>query len=99
VGPEVDLAIAMVIGMGIGTLVHLATGILVSPCLGLLHAMVPGSLVGMYGGMLFAMRDVMQPVSLTHAVEAGALFGLIVTCGVRLYDRALSGGTSDGPAT
>ena len=91
VWPGFDLALAMLLGIGIGTLAHLAVGALLSPLLGMFHVMVPGSLIGMYGGMLFAMRDAMQAVSSTHAIGVGALFGIIVTATVRLYDRALRG--------
>ena len=91
VWPGFDLALAMLLGVGIGTLTHLAVGTLLSPVLGTFHVMVPGGLIGMYGGMLFAMRDAMQAVSSAHAIGVGALFGVIVTATVRLYDRALRG--------
>jgi hypothetical protein len=91
VWPGFDLALAMLLGIGIGTLAHLAVGALLSPLLGMFHVMVPGSLIGMYGGMLFAMRDAMQTVSSAHAIGVGALFGIIVTATVWLYDRALRG--------
>lgn len=91
VGSDLDMVLAMLVGMLIGTVVHLAIGIAISPLLGLWHCMVPGALIGMYGGMLFAMRDVMQHTrgSLGHAMLVGALFGVTVTVGVRLYDRAV----------
>jgi len=91
VWPGFDLALAMLLGVGVGTLTHLAVGTLLSPLLGMFHVMVPGSLIGMYGGMLFAMRDAMQAVSATHAIGVGVLFGIILTATVRLYDRALRG--------
>lgn len=91
VGTGFDLALAMVLGVGIGTLVHLAIGLLLSPVLGFFHVMVPGSLIGMYGGMLFAMRDAMQPVSLGQAVAVGAVFGAIVMVITQFYDHALAG--------
>lgn len=91
VGPGFDLALAMPLGVGIGTLVHLAIGLLLSPLLGFFHVMVPGSLIGMYGGMLFAMRDAMQPVSPGHAVAVGAAFGAIVMAITQFYDHALAG--------
>ena len=94
VGPGLDLALAMLVGMGIGMLAHLAISLLLSPLLGMFHVMVPGSLIGMYGGMLFAMRDAMQPASLDQAIGVGVVFGFIVTAGVRLYDRALTGAIS-----
>lgn len=89
--PDLDLVLAMLLGMGIGMLTHLAIGLMLSPVLGLFHLMVPGSLIGMYGGMFFAMRDVMQGSSLGQTVGIGAAFGLLVTAGVRFYDRALRG--------
>lgn len=91
VWPGFDLALAMLLGVGIGTFTHLAVATLLSPLLGVFHVMVPGSLIGMYGGMLFAMRDAMQPVSSTHAIGVGVLFGVVLTATVRLYDRALRG--------
>ena len=90
IGPGSDLALAMLLGIGIGTLVHLAIGALISPLLGFFHVMVPASLIGMYGGMLFAMRDAMQPVSLGHAVAVGAAFGVIMMAIVQFYDYALT---------
>jgi len=93
VNPESDMVLAMLIGMAIGMIVHLVLTVLLSPVIGAFHVMVPGSLIGMYGGMLFAMRDTMQqhPGSLSHAALVGVIFGLVVTAGVRLYDRALKG--------
>lgn len=98
VGPEQDLVLAMVLGMGIGTLVHLVVGLVVSPLVGFFHVMVPGGLIGMYGGMLFAMRDVMQVTSTGRAAAVGALFGLIVTGLVQLYDRAVATTAASGAA-
>lgn len=88
---QLDMVVAMLIGMAIGMLVHLVLSLMLSPVLGAFHAMVPGSLIGMYGGMLFAMRDTMQahPGSLSDAIQVGVVFGVIVTAGVRLYDRAI----------
>jgi hypothetical protein len=91
VWPGFDLALAMLLGVGIGTLTHFAVATLLSPLLGMFQVMVPGSLIGMYGGMLFAMRDAMQTVSSTHAIGVGVLFGIVLTATVRLYDRALRG--------
>lgn len=91
VRPGFDLALAMLLGIGLGTLTHLVVGLLLSPLLGMFQVMVPGSLIGMYGGMLFAMRDAMQPVSLAHAIVVGITFGLAVTALVHFYDRALVG--------
>lgn len=96
IGPEVDLALAMVLGMGLGMLVHLPIGLIFSPVLGMFHVMVPGTLIGMYGGMLFAMRDVMQQATWGEAIEVGAAFGVLVTVGVQFYDRALTSGASSG---
>ncbi len=90
------MVVAMLMGMAAGMAVHLALAVLLSPVLGSFHVMVPGSLIGMYGGMLFAMRDTMQHPSgtTTHAIMVGVAFGLIVTAGIRLYDRAVRGPTS-----
>jgi hypothetical protein len=98
IAPGFDLALAMLLGVVVGTFVHLAIGFLLSPFLGFFHAMVPGGLIGMYGGMLFAMRDAMQAVSLGHAVTVGAVFGAIIMAIVQFYDYALAGARpSDAP--
>lgn len=91
ISPDLDMVIAMLVGMAAGTVVHLLIGLVASPLLGLFHCMVPGGLIGMYGGMLFAMRDAMQhhPGSLGRAMVVGIVFGAVVTGAVRLYDRAL----------
>jgi len=87
---DTDMVVAMLLGMAIGMLVHLVVGVAVSPLLGAFHVMVPGSLIGMYGGMLFAMRDTMQHAgSTSNAILVGVAFGVVVTAGVQLYDRAL----------
>jgi hypothetical protein len=99
VSPDLDMVLAMLMGMAAGIVVHLALGLAMSPMLGLFHCMVPGGLIGMYGGMLFAMRDTMQPhpVSLGRAMVVGLVFGVVVTATIRLYDRALRAANSDGP--
>ncbi|MCZ7618926.1 MAG: hypothetical protein M5U32_11690 [Myxococcota bacterium] len=91
VAPDLDMVLAILIGTGAGMIVHVAVGAAAAPLLGLFHVMVPGGLIGMYGGMLFAMRDVMQhaPGPLGNALMVGAVFGAVVTGGVRLYDRVL----------
>ena len=91
VSPGLDLAVAMVAGTAVGIVTHVVLGLALSPLLGMFHVMVPASLIGMYGGMLFAMRDSMQTVSLAQAIAVGAAFGLFVVAGVRLYDWALRG--------
>ncbi len=98
VGPETDMVIAMLLGTVVGMAVHLPLGLLLSPLLGTFHVMVPGSLIGMYGGMLFAMRDSMQPHygSAAGSITVGATFGLAVTLGLRLYDRALRRNSDPG---
>jgi hypothetical protein len=74
-----DMAVAMLLGMVLGSAVHLVLALVLSPLLGLLHLMVPGSLVGTYGGVLFAMRNAMQPGSRTigAAVLVGAFSGTL----------------------
>lgn len=91
VSPNLDMVLAMLIGMAAGMGVHLLIGVALSPVLGLFHCMVPGGLIGMYGGMMFAMRDTMQhpAASLGRAVVVGIVFGVAVTAGVRLYGRAV----------
>jgi hypothetical protein len=91
IGPETDLALVMVLGMILGMVVHLPIGFLLAPILGMFHVMVPGTLIGMYGGMLFAMRDAMHSVALADALRVGVVFGVLVTVGVQLYDRAVAG--------
>ena len=89
---EMDMVLAMLIGMAIGTVAHVAVGLLLTPVLGAFHSMTPGSLIGMYGGMMFGMRDSMQEVSLGQASLVGVIFGLAVVAALRLYDRALRAG-------
>jgi hypothetical protein len=51
----------------------------------------------MYGGMMFAMRDTMQPgVSLTDALVVGAGFGVVVVIGLQVYDQAIRGPAAVG---
>ena len=101
ISPQCDMAVAMLLGMAIGMIVHLVLGLFLSPLVGAFHVMVPGSLIGMYGGMLFAMRDVMQHAAGTTgcAILIGWGFGLIVTAAVQIYDRALRGPASSGRGT
>ncbi|RUO99833.1 hypothetical protein [Hyphomicrobium sp.] len=93
VWPGMDMVIAMLIGMGVGLIVHVVIGFSLAPILGMFETMVPGSLTGMYGGMLFAMRDSMAAGSRTllAAGAVGAVFGIVVTAAVKLYNRALRG--------
>lgn len=90
VGPSWDMVLAMLAGMGIGMAAHLVVGLLASPLVGFFHFMVPGSLIGMYGGMMFAMRDVMQHGSSdVGGTLVGGFFGVVVVGVVRMYDRVL----------
>jgi len=58
---------------------------------------MPASLIGMYGGMFFGMRDSMAAGSATHAAAAGvgAIFGVVVVLGVKVYDAILRGTVLD----
>ena len=98
VHPGWDLVLAMLLGSAIGMAVHLLLGILLGALIGMFQVMVSGSLIGMYGGMLFAMRDAMQPVSWTQTIVVAIVFGVLVVAGVQLYDRALRS-RSSGPDT
>ena len=91
--PGMDMVIAMLIGMAIGTVVHLFIGLVLAPLVGMFETMVPGSLIGMYGGMLFGMRDSMAAgsLTLTSATTVGAIFGAIVVLGVKVYNQILRG--------
>jgi hypothetical protein len=91
--PGMDMVIAMLIGMALGTAVHLIIGFVLAPLVGMFETMVPGSLIGMYGGMLFGMRDSMAAGSRTLASAAivGAIFGAIVVLGVKVYSQILHG--------
>src|SRR5262249_14360876 len=84
VWPGMDMVFAMMIGMGVGTLVHLVLGLTLAPLVVMFETMIPGSMIGMYGGMLFGMRDSMAAGSLTleSATTVGAIFGVIVVIGV-----------------
>ena len=97
ISPGLDMVIAMLVGAAIGLIIHVALGLILSPVLGLMETMVPGMLIGMYGGMLFGMRDSMGAGSrtLVAAAGVGALFGVIVVLGVKIYDRCLRGTVLD----
>lgn len=97
ISPGLDMVIAMLVGAAIGLIIHMALGLILSPVLGLMETMVPGMLIGMYGGMLFGMRDSMGAGSRTllAAAAVGALFGVIVVLGVKIYDHCLRGTVLD----
>ena len=91
--PGMDMVIAMLIGMALGTIVHLVVGLILAPLVGMFETMVPGTLIGMYGGMLFAMRDSMAAGSrtLASATIVGAIFGVVAVLGVKTYNQVLQG--------
>lgn len=91
--PGMDMVLAMLIGMAIGTVVHLVLGFILAPLIGMFETMIPASFIGMYGGMLFSMRDSMAAGSLTlvSAISVGAIFGIIVVLGVKIYNQVLHG--------
>ncbi len=91
--PGMDMVLAMLVGIGVGMIVSLLMGYMLAPLIGIIDVMVPGSLTGMYGGMLFAMRDSMAAGSRTMAASlvVGAIFGLLVTAAVKVYNYALRG--------
>ena len=93
VWPGMDMVIAMLLGMGVGMLVHVVLGLVLAPLLGMFETMAPAMVIGMYGGMLFGMRDSMGAGSATlpAALGVGALFGLLVVFAVKMYDRVLRG--------
>ena len=93
VWPGMDMVLGMLIGMAAGTVVHLFLGLILAPLVGMFETMVPASLIGMYGGMLFGMRDSMAAgsLTLTSAATVGAIFGVIVVLGVKVYNRILRG--------
>jgi hypothetical protein len=93
VWPGMDMVLAMLIGMAVGTVVHLFLGLVLAPLVGMFETMVPGSLIGMYGGMLFGMRDSMSAGSLTlaSATTVGAIFGFVVVLDVKVYSSVLRG--------
>jgi hypothetical protein len=97
VWPGMDMVLGMGLGMAAGVILHLVLGLVLSPLLGSFETMTPGSVIGMYGGMLFGMRDSMAAGSttLSAAILVGALFGLVVVLGLKLYDRALRGPVVD----
>jgi len=84
-----DIVLAMLVGVGIGTLAHLAVLAVAGPLVGFFQVMAPGGVIGMYGGMLFGMRDSMQAASWPQTVAVAVLFGLVVVACLDLYDRAL----------
>jgi len=88
--PDSDVALAMVLGTMLGSVVHVVLGLILSPFIGLYQVMVVASFVGMYGGMLFAMRDAMQSVSWGHVLVVGAAFGVVAAAFVTFYNWALT---------
>ena len=84
-----DMVLAMLVGMGVGTVAHWVVLALVGPLLGFFQVMAPGGIIGMYGGMLFAMRDSMQAASWPGAIGVGIVFGLLVVGALDVYDRVL----------
>jgi hypothetical protein len=99
VGPQWDMVVAMLVGMGVGMLVHMTLLLLFIPLLGTFEVMMPGAVIGMFGGMLFGMRDSMQQayVPMSTALEVGALFGFLVVIGIRWWDWQLKGGVLVNP--
>ena len=97
VWPGMDMVIAMLLGMAAGMVLHLILGFALAPLLGMFETMMPGSLIGMYGGMLFGMRDSMAAgsITLSPAILVGAIFGVIVVAGVKVYGRAIRGAVLD----
>jgi hypothetical protein len=97
VWPGMDMVIAMLLGMAVGMVIHLLLGLMLAPLLGLGETMIPAMVTGMYGGMLFGMRDSMAAGSRTlgSAVVVGALFGVLVVLGIKIYSRALRGAVVD----
>lgn len=97
VWPGMDMVIAMLLGMSIGTLVHLVIGLALAPLLGMFETMAPAMAIGMYGGMLFGMRDSMSAGShtLAAALFVGAAFGALVVFAVKVYDHVLRGTVVD----
>ena len=89
VHPGWDMVLAMLLGSAIGMLVQMLLGFVLGALVGMFQVMLTGSLIGMYGGMLFAMRDAMQPASWTQTTFVAIVFGVLVVAGVQLYDRAL----------
>jgi hypothetical protein len=100
VGPNWDMVMAMLAGMGAGMGVHLSLLVLLIPPLGTFEVMMPSGIIGMYGGMLFGMRDAMQQdvISLGQALVVGGLFGFVVVFVIRWWDRQLRGVTYIGPS-
>jgi len=89
VQPGWDLVLAMLLGGAIGMVVHLLLAFPLGALIGMFQVMLAGSLIGMYGGMLFAMRDAMQPVSWTQTTAVAIVFGVLDVAGVQVYDRVL----------
>jgi hypothetical protein len=91
--PGMDMVVAMLLGLGLGTIVSMILSYVMSPLLGIAETMIPGSLTGMYGGMLFAMRDSMAAGSHTWsaAIAVGAVFGLVMTIAMKIYNHVLRG--------
>ena len=87
--PGWDLVLAMLLGSAIGMIAHMLIGFVLGALIGMFQVMLPGSLIGMYGGMLFAMRDAMQPATWTQTMGVAIVFGVLVVAGMQVYDRVL----------
>jgi len=93
VGPQWDMVVAMLVGMGVGMLVHMTLLLLFTPLLGMFEVMMPLAMIGMYGGMLFGMRDSMQQayIPLSTALIVGGVFGVFVVFVAHWWNRQLRG--------
>lgn len=89
VSPGMDMVLAMLAGIALGTLVHIVIGVALIPLLGMFESMIPGMLIGMHGGMLFGMRRSMQDLALRDEIITAIIFGVTVAAWVTFQDRLL----------
>jgi len=91
IGPSWDMALAMVAGMAIGTVVHLLAWLALMPALG----GIEGGAAPGFAGMYFAMRESMDKVPMGsghgRALLVGAVFGILSWVGVAVLDRLYRG--------
>lgn len=89
VHPGWDVVLAMLAGSAIGMAVQMLLGFVLGALIGMFQVMLAGSLIGMYGGMLFAMRDAMQPATWAQTTGVAIVFGVLVVASMQVYDRVL----------
>ena len=85
---EMNMFIAMVLGMAAGMAVTTIIGFPLAMLAGMFETMIPGMFIGMYGGMYYAMQK--PPKDMMEMLTRGFFLGIVgwaVMLGYRLYYR------------